>query len=385
MARKHVTFSATIEDDSSQLEQRVRDGFTRPLLLWGHPEVGRSGLVEAAADAAGLPFRRINAQEFEGWDGFRDVSDSGHFRAVTLEKFLAKGERADPSIFTLEANEVLYLRGINLTSTRLVASVFRQMLEERKLLNNPLPEGVRIIATVFPTDQATALQLLGPQLRPTWDSLESRGSLQYPVFDLPEIAITGSDHWAVLPSVRRFANWMRRQKLAEEVIRFLEEESEADVRRATSELHASMIRESDPLPQGPSPRAFIELASLLTERRLYFSSRALKDAIAKARDKEDLSQWLRQNVRTWDPDQWIEADSSLTVRGEPVSGSAWLRHLSEQVASGDSKLDLASLPTFSAYERRSLEMWATQELGDDLGEELVRRTSVTEADLAHLR
>ena len=94
---------------------------------------------------------------------------------------------------------------------------------------------------------------------------------------------------------------------------------------------------------------------------------------------------LRQDVIDQHGDRWIEADSSLTVRGESVAGSVWLNHVCEQIRGGQARVSLDDLTTYAAYERRSLAMWATQELGDDLGGEFVARTTIGERDVARLK
>ena len=251
---------------------------------------------------------------------------------MTLEKFLAKGERADPSTFTLQPNQVLYIRGLNLTPRRLIQSVFEQLVEEQKLLNNPLPSGVRIIASVFPGDEQAGRELLGDGLVAAWDSYDDRAPLQYPVYGLPDNAIAQSDHWAVYPSLDRYLAWARRSRMAEEIIRFLDEQLGTDPNEASAVFHASLLRESEPLEQLPSARAFTDLATLLAERRPFFSSRAVKDAIKRSNSLEELRALVvrrlaRLGSRSLDRCR-VEPDGG----GEPVSGSSWLRPTEPQRA-----------------------------------------------------
>jgi len=384
MARAKITFETTIERDSAALDEAIRTGYDRPILLWGHPEVGRATLVEHAARSAGLPFRRMRAQDIEGWDGFRDVSDSGHFRQVSLEKFLAKGERADPNTFTLRENEVLFIAGLNEIPTRLVATVFEQILDEHKLLNNPLPAGARLIASVYPFDPEMSMNLLGEALHEVWNGLDERSSLRYPIYNVPKSVLERCTHWAVLPSVRRFTTTARARGLAEEVVRFLEELTEADETRAVAALHAGTLQHTDPFTSAATPRSFIDLGELLNERRLYFSGRPVKDALARSETKEQFIDWLRSELRTWDADKWIEEGASQTVLGESVPGSVWLRHLQSRIETAGDTITVEDVIRYAAHERRSLQMWAIQELGDDLGNEFMERTVVTPRDVAHL-
>jgi hypothetical protein len=383
--QKEQGYARAIEDDAGPLHEVIRRGLTRPLVLWGHPEIGQTSLLKAAARGAGLPYREIEPEQLESWEGYRDVSDSGHFRELSLEKFLARGERGDPEAFTLESGEVLHLRDLNLTTTKLVQAVLDQVLSERKLFGNPLPDDVRIVASCRPPDRHAAIELLGDRLRKRWEASDDPPSFKYPVFPLPPRVLKGTDHWSVLPSLPRFVEWGRKVPLAEEVLRFLEEEAERDLGAATAMLHAHLLRKPDLFPQIASPRAFADLGSLLLERRPYFSSRAVRDELRSAASAADFHRWFHAHAASWNGDQWIESDSSLTVRGEPVPGSVWLNHVCDEIRKGTAQVSLDDLVTYAAFERRSLAMWATQELGDDLGNEFVARIALTEDDTLRLR
>jgi hypothetical protein len=383
--RMDIPVVATVADDSGPFLAAIACGLPQPLLLWGHPEVGQTALVEEAAAAAGLPCRTLPAEELEAWDGFKDLSDSGQFRERSLESFLARGERADPDTFALKPGTVLYLRDLNTIPARLEQAIFDQVLNDRKLLNNPLPDDVRLVATALPPDRASALELLGPGLREGWEESRHPPALLYPTFTPPPVVMEQCQHWAVLPSVGRFLAWGRRQRLAAEVLCFLEEANAADPGRATNLLHAHLVRKPDGLHHLPSPRAFADLGNLLSERQPCFAGRLVKDAVHRAATAEQFLAWLHDHVLAFDPDRWIAADTSLTLHGDSVSGNQWLRHMRERIARGELRLTIDMLPTYIAYERRSIDLWATQELGDELGAELSRASSVAAADLARLQ
>src|SRR5204862_3743388 len=101
------------------------------------------------------------------------------------------------------------------------------------------------------------------------------------------------------------------------------------------------------------------------------SSREVKDAVRRSTTRAELERWLHGQAATWDPESWVEGDRHLTLRGEPVTGSVWLRHFIEEVARGEARVDPVELPVYAPYERGSLEMWATQELGDEIGSRFV--------------
>src|SRR5438552_3107412 len=87
MSEARIRYTAVLEDDTSPLEDALARGAGRPIVLWGHPGIGQAAVLEAAAAAAGRRIRTIEPADLKSWEALRDVSASGHFRQISLEKF----------------------------------------------------------------------------------------------------------------------------------------------------------------------------------------------------------------------------------------------------------------------------------------------------------